>query len=72
MQVIAQLPRNKDEALQVALAQYQGYIYVDIRRVWKPAGQSEFVPTKKGVTVRPDQVLQLIEALRKARDELAC
>jgi hypothetical protein len=70
VRVVAQLQRNKDELLQVAITTFHGHQYVDIRRLWKPAGQDEFVPTKKGVALRPEQLEEVIEALEQAQAEL--
>lgn len=59
------LQRGPDIELRIALTEFKGQQYIDVRTWWKPAG--EFKPTKKGVSIPVeslDQVIQVLEAIR--------
>ncbi len=57
--------KNSRERLGVRAAQYQGHDYVDIRTYWRNGEEDDWKPSKKGVTLRPELVGELIAVLRK-------
>ncbi len=61
--------KNSGERIEVRAAEYKGHPYIDIRTYWRTGDDEEWRPSKKGVTLRPGLVGDLIEALRKAREE---
>ncbi len=68
---IATIEKSKIEELRVALKEYKGHRYVDIRTFAEPyadEGQGR-VATKKGVTLSLAKLPELIEALQKAEVE---
>jgi hypothetical protein len=59
-QILATLPKGK-LAIIVALRCYQKKEYLDIRQMYDKAG--EWAPTQKGITIPPDSIPSLQEAL---------
>ena len=67
---IATIEKNRSEELRIALKEYEGHHYVDLRTYTEPYsdhGQGR-VPTKKGVTLGVAKLPALIEALREAEE----
>lgn len=63
---IAKIDKNSQEEIIVQLTNFKGYDLVDLR-VWAKSLMDETgKPTKKGLTVKPDLLPELIEALKKA------
>ena len=72
---IATIEKNRSEAVRIALKEFKGRHYLDIRTYIEPyadEGQGR-VPTRKGVTVPLAKLPALIEGLqaaeRRARDK---
>ncbi len=71
--VIAVLPKNRREALRIALDHYRGANLVDLRVVVELSETSGLaIPTRKGLAVRvemlPDLIAALAQAEAKARE----
>ncbi len=68
---IASIEKNRLEELRIALKEYKGHSYVDIRTFVEPyADEGEGrVPTKKGVTMALTKLPELIAALQRAESE---
>ena len=65
---IATIEKNRSEELRIALKEYEGHDYVDIRTYVEPDadhGQGR-VPTKKGITLAVAKLPALIDAIREA------
>jgi hypothetical protein len=68
---IATIEKNRSEELRVALKEFKGRNYADVRTYVEPyadEGQGR-VPTKKGITVPLAKLPELIAALQKAEEE---
>jgi hypothetical protein len=63
---IAILPKNSIEDIRVMWSEFKGRRYLDIRVYTDIDGKPDRVPTKKGVTLRPDLIPDLIKALESA------
>jgi hypothetical protein len=63
---IAKIEKNAQEEIIVQLIEFKGYYLVDLR-VWAKSvmGQTG-KPTKKGITVKPGLLPELIEAIQEA------
>jgi hypothetical protein len=55
------------EQLRIQVREYEGRHYVDIRAYYRPDAESEWRPTKKGITVRAKELDACIAALTKAK-----
>ncbi len=58
--------KNSRERIEVRAAEYEGHQYIDIRTYWRAKDDGEWKPSKKGVTLRPELVGELIAVLKKA------
>ena len=67
--VLATIPKSATEQLQIALNEYKGKKYLDLRIFYTTDDGASWNPTKKGVTVAPDQLQILKEAIDTAMSE---
>lgn len=63
--LIAKVPRSATEQLQIAINEYKGKSYLDLRIHYTTDDGQTWLPTKKGVTCSPEN----LETLRDAIDE---
>ena len=57
--------RSDSERLRVTVSEYRGRSLVDLR-VWYATSDGEFKPGRAGVSLRPEQVGEVMQALRLA------
>ena len=62
---IATIQKNRDDELRVALKEYEGNSYLDIR-IYVPYQDGSLGPSKKGVTLGVSKLCQLVDALQEA------
>jgi hypothetical protein len=67
--MIGDLERNATEVVRVSAEEFKGRKYIDIRIHFKDS-EGEWKPTKKGVTVQPDRIDELIGLLKKAQEQV--
>jgi hypothetical protein len=68
--VIGEIERNPTERLRISTENFKGRDYIDLR-IYYEADEGEWKPTKKGVTIAPDKVDEVIELLGKAGKEFS-
>ncbi len=68
--VIGEIERNPTERLRISTENFKGRDYIDVR-IYYEADDGEWKPTKKGVTIAPDKVEEVIGLLTKAGEEFA-
>ncbi len=67
--IIAELGKNPLERLQIALREYNGHQFIDIRLYF--LGEDEqWHPTKRGATIGPKQWSEFLEAIGKVQAQL--
>ncbi len=54
--------------VRIATDEYKDRRIVDIRVWFKPDGATEFVPSKKGVTIDLNKVKDLVQVLERIKD----
>lgn len=59
---------NRGEVVRITRDEYKGADLVNIR-VWFTADDGELRPSKNGLTIRGDQITQMIEALQAVKAE---
>ena len=59
---------NRGEVVRITREEYKGADLVNIR-VWFKADDGELRPSKNGLTIRGDQITQMIEALQAVKAE---
>jgi hypothetical protein len=67
--IIGEIERSEIERLKVECSNYRGKDFLSIR-IYYLAENGEWRPTKKGVTVKPDKVDELIDLLKQAKEKL--
>ena len=68
--VLATIPRNATEQLQISINSYKDKKYLDLRIYYTTDDGVNWLPTKKGVTISPDNLVTLKDAVEKAMEEL--
>ena len=66
-EVVATVRKNAAEEIRVALTEYQGKRLCDIRVFTEYRSTGEIGPTKKGLSVRIEQLPELIKALQDVK-----
>ena len=68
--LLATISRNDTERLEISINEFKGKKYLDLRTFYTTDGGGSWLPTKKGVTISPDNLELLKDAVEKAMDEL--
>lgn len=68
--ILAIIPRSATEQLQISINSYKDKKYLDLRIYYTTNDGADWNPTKKGVTVSPDNLVTLKDAVEKAMEEL--
>ncbi len=68
MSLIARIPKNSREEYRVTSETFKGTPLVHFR-IWYRRGDDEFAPSHKGVAIHPDQLQEVITALKAASDQ---
>lgn len=68
--LISTIERSSTEQLQIAVKEFKGKKYLDLRIFYTTDDGASWLPTKKGVTISPNHLSILKEAIEVAIDEL--
>ncbi len=68
--LISTIERSSTEQLQIAVKEYKGKKYLDLRIFYTTDDGASWLPTKKGVTISPNHLSVLKEAIEVAIGEL--
>jgi hypothetical protein len=66
-QIVHSFPKNPLEEVRISISVYKGKQYIDLRIYYK-GDDGEFHPSKKGLTISPDLLPDLVEAVEKLKD----
>jgi hypothetical protein len=66
-QTVYAFPKNPTEEIRASLNAFKGKQYLDLRVYYK-GDDGEYYPSKKGITVPPELLTELEEALRRLRE----
>lgn len=66
---IAIIPRSATEQMQIAIKEFKGKNYLDMRIFYTTDDGATWLPTKKGVTCSPENIGLLKEAIETAAAE---
>ena len=69
--ILATIPRGATEQLQIAINEFKGKSYLDLRIFYTTDDGASWLPTKKGVTCSPENLEILKEAIEEAMKEFA-
>ena len=67
--IIATIPRSATEQMQIAINEYKGKSYLDMRIFYTTDDGASWLPTKKGVTCSPENIEILKDAIEEAMKE---
>ena len=67
--LIAEFNKNASEVIRIQLTEYDGKELLDIR-VWVTRDEKDWIPTKKGISIRTEQIGDLKQAIDKAAEEI--
>ncbi len=67
--LIGTIERNERERVQIAVNEYKGKSYLDLRIFYTTDGGDSWKPTQKGVTIAPEHLDTLIDAVEEAKKE---
>jgi len=70
MAVIAELEKNQKEKIRISIEEYRGSKFVDCRVFWEDQ-EGQWKPSRKGIALNGGCLGEVINALEKARKELA-
>ena len=68
--LLATIPRTATEEIQIGINEYKGKKYLDLRIFYTTDGGNSWLPTKKGVSIYPENLDMLKEAIEQAQREL--
>ena len=61
------IKRNDTEIVRVSKREFRGHEFLDLR-IYYQDDEGDYKPTKKGITINPKLVDELIDALNKEKD----
>ena len=67
--IIGEIERNDTERLRIEASNYKGSDFLSVR-IYYLADNGEWRPTKKGITVKPDKVDELIGFLNEGKSKI--
>lgn len=67
--VLATIPRSSTEEIHIQINEYKGKKYLDLRVFYTTDEGASWSPTKKGITLPPEKLQDLIDAVEKAKEE---
>jgi hypothetical protein len=54
--------KSDSERLRITISEYRGRTFIDLR-VWYSIESGEFKPGRAGVSLRPDQIAEVVQGL---------
>jgi hypothetical protein len=66
---VGEIPKGKDKII-VALKEFKGKEYIDIRTHFEN-NDGDWIPTKKGITLTPDSLDEMIDLLKTAKKKVS-
>ena len=69
--LLTTIPRSTTERIEVAINEYKGKKYLDLRTFYTTDEGANWLPTKKGITVSPENLELLKDAIEQAIGEFA-
>ena len=69
--ILATISKGATERVEIAIKEFKGRKYLDLRTFYTTDDGESWFPTKKGITVSPDNLEILKDAVEQAMGELA-
>ncbi len=68
--LITQIKKNSSEVYRIYEKEYEGYKFIDVRIYYMDKATSEYKPTKKGISIMPNNAGEIIEGILKAMEQM--
>ena len=69
-EMIGEVTKNSKEKILVSINEYKGFRYVDLRVHYEQGNTGEYKPTRKGISLMPNNVSEVIEGILKAMEQM--
>ncbi len=66
--LITRIKKNSSEVYRIYEKEYEGYKFIDVRIYYMDKNSGEYKPTKKGISIMPNNAGQVIEGIIKAME----
>ena len=67
--IITTIPKSATERIEISINEYKGKEYLDLRTFYTTDDGASWLPTKKGITVSPDNLELLKDSIEQAMGE---
>ncbi|MBQ7450809.1 transcriptional coactivator p15/PC4 family protein [bacterium] len=67
--IITTIPKSATERIEISINEYKGKKYLDLRTFYTTDDGASWLPTKKGITVSPDNLELLKDSIEQAMGE---
>ena len=68
--IIAQVKKNSREVIRISEKEYEGYKFIDVRIYYMDKNSGEYKPTKKGISIMPNNAEEIINGILKAMEQM--
>jgi len=68
--LITQIKKNSSEVYRIYEKEYEGYKFIDVRIYYMDKATGEYKPTKKGISIMPNNAGEIIEGILKAMEQM--
>ena len=68
--IIGEIQKTGTDKIIVTVKEFKGKTYIDVRTFFEN-DEGEMIPTKKGVSLTPENLDELIQILNEAKKKLA-
>ena len=68
--IITQIKKNSTEVYRIYEKEYEGYKFIDVRIYYMDKNSGEYKPTKKGISIMPNNVEEIINGILKAMEAM--
>ena len=68
--LITQIKKNSTEVYRIYEKEYEGYRFIDVRIYYMDKETGEYKPTRKGISLMPNNVSEVIEGILKAMEQM--
>tara|TARA_Y100001963_G_scaffold153921_1_gene241651 strand:- start:1717 stop:1947 length:231 start_codon:yes stop_codon:yes gene_type:complete len=68
--LITQIKKNSSEVYRIYEKEYEGYKFIDVRIYYMDKATGEYKPTKKGISIMPNNVEEIIEGILQAMEQM--
>jgi hypothetical protein len=68
--LITQIKKNSSEVYRIYEKEYEGYKFIDVRIYYMDKATGEYKPTKKGISIMPNNAEDIINGILKAMEQM--